>query len=89
MIAGYRTVAHYVVIESGQARQVAAQVGPDAQGAWRIREWPDSQGLGEPWPARYASRDAAEDVARQYAEDRDEGLGLSAEHYQVWLDSRA
>ena len=88
MIAGYQTVSHYVVIESGQACEVAIQVGMDAQGAWRVREWPDSPGPNEPWPEYYASRDAAEEVARQYAEDRDEGLGLSAEHYQVWLDSR-
>lgn len=89
MIAGYRTIAHYVVVEDGQAWEVAIQVGMDAQGAWRVREWADSPGPDEPWPAVYADRDTATDVARQYAEDRDEGLGLSAEHYQVWLDSRA
>ena len=31
MIAGYRTVAHYVIVEDGQACEVAIQVGTDAR----------------------------------------------------------
>ena len=83
----FETIANYVIVESGQPWDVAVQVGTDAEGHWRVREWFDSPGPNEPWAACYPSRDAAEDVARQYAEDRDEGMGLGADRYEAWLSA--
>lgn len=83
----FETVATYVIVESSQPGDVALQIGTDVDGYWRIRQWFDSPGPNKAWPARYASRDAAKDVARQYAEDRDEGMGLGADRYEAWLSA--